>query len=585
MPDEAAADAAQPPTVTSRSASSQPIPPPARKRSVDARRRKSPRSMRLVAAGSVIALLATVVPLFVISAYNHSYADDWHYAVPVHQALEATGGNPIAALGAAFMQVGNTYIGWQGTYTAIFLMSLEPGVFSEDLYVIVAPIILVTLIICTFWACHVALVEWLGCDRPTWVSVSCLILILQVLFQPSPVEGIFWYNSAIYYTFFHSWTLVLFGMILRMIDPRRTKPTRALVICATILSALVAGGNFVTVLAATEGITLLLFCLLVKRRPSAMRVFPVFLTMFVGAVVSMVAPGNSVRQNTQFPENALDPFQTVLKSCIATFQYLSSWTTGLMVLGVLAIAVLLARCAFSSSAVRWRFQLPGLVSVFSVAWLATSFTPTFFSMGTVGPGRVQNVRLDFYVILIVANLAWWLGWAACKVRERRVSDARQVRQLVLANLPQVDEPAARPQADVAPSSDASAAEKPSPRPALPRTPAIGSRTVAAIVGVIALVACMTIASLSTDAKLVDTLTTTSAVKSLATGQAASYDQQVRDRLRTIESSTDDSLEVPFYTNAPKVLFMGDIRDNMNNYINFRLAQWYGKTSIIGVQGG
>ena len=27
--------------------------------------------------------------------------------------------------------------------------------------------------------------------------------------------------------------------------------------------------------------------------------------------------------------------------------------------------------------------------------------------------------------------------------------------------------------------------------------------------------------------------------------------------------------------------MGDIKDNMDTYINFRLAQWYGKDSIIG----
>ena len=29
------------------------------------------------------------------------------------------------------------------------------------------------------------------------------------------------------------------------------------------------------------------------------------------------------------------------------------------------------------------------------------------------------------------------------------------------------------------------------------------------------------------------------------------------------------------------VFMGDIRDNMDNYINFRLAQWYGRDSVIG----
>ena len=46
------------------------------------------------------------------------------------------------------------------------------------------------------------------------------------------------------------------------------------------------------------------------------------------------------------------------------------------------------------------------------------------------------------------------------------------------------------------------------------------------------------------------------------------------------SSSESSLKVPFYTNVPHVLLMGDIRDNMDNYINYRLCQWYGKKSIV-----
>ena len=56
---------------------------------------------------------------------------------------------------------------------------------------------------------------------------------------------------------------------------------------------------------------------------------------------------------------------------------------------------------------------------------------------------------------------------------------------------------------------------------------------------------------------------------------------MRERLDYIESSDEDSLRVPYYTDVPHVLLMGDIRDNMDNYINYRLCQWYGKESIVG----
>ncbi|MDY2788622.1 MAG: hypothetical protein SOU05_04380, partial [Atopobium sp.] len=69
--------------------------------------------------------------------------------------------------------------------------------------------------------------------------------------------------------------------------------------------------------------------------------------------------------------------------------------------------------------------------------------------------------------------------------------------------------------------------------------------------------------------------------SIATGQAQSYDRQVSNRIYLIETSHEQEVTVPFYRNVPHVLLMGDIRDNMDNYVNYRLAQWYGKKSIIG----
>ena len=56
---------------------------------------------------------------------------------------------------------------------------------------------------------------------------------------------------------------------------------------------------------------------------------------------------------------------------------------------------------------------------------------------------------------------------------------------------------------------------------------------------------------------------------------------MRARLAYLEETPERSVEVAYYTAGPKVLFMGDIRDNMDNYMNFRLAQWYGKDSVIG----
>ncbi|MDD3486484.1 MAG: hypothetical protein PHI26_07615, partial [Atopobiaceae bacterium] len=97
-----------------------------------------------------------------------------------------------------------------------------------------------------------------------------------------------------------------------------------------------------------------------------------------------------------------------------------------------------------------------------------------------------------------------------------------------------------------------------------------------------------VCALSTDEKSGETLTSVSAARSLMSGQAVEYDRQVTARLDQLqtaseaEDAADAEVDVTFYTDPPKVLFMGDVRDNMGNYINYRLAQWYGLKSVIGV---
>lgn len=539
----------------------------------------------LVAAGALAALTAMLVPLLAISAYNHSYADDWHYGVWAHLALQSSAGDPLSALGAAYDQVKTAYTDWQGTYTAIFLMALEPGIVGEDAYVVAAPAIMASLVAATFWSSHVLLREWLHFDRPSWIAVASLVLVLQTQLLPSPVEALFWYNSAVYYTFFHSLMLVLLGMVLRSVDPNRSKPVLKLVIASTVVAFVLAGGNFVTVLVTGE--LLVVLCVVLWRRNVTSFSWALLPTaaLFCGAVISMTAPGNSVRQQTQYPQDALGAADTIWRSSLSAFQYLSSWTTGLVVLAMGVIAVLAVRAAFGKDAPRRAWRLPGLVSVGLVALFATSFTPTFYSMGTVGPGRVQDVRLELYVVLLVLDVVYWAGWAAWKVRARRERDvptsavAAQARPAsgLLSSSPEAVAPAAGDEGPAAGRCQGPAAEP----PATSRSPLLGARTVSAICGMLLLVFALTYGSIASDTKTGEDLTSVSATRSLVSGQAADYDQQVRDRLQTIESSTESTLQVPFYTNAPKVLFMGDIRDNMSNYINYRLCQWYGKTSIIG----
>ena len=498
---------------------------------------------------SIVMLVLTLVPLVLISRYDHSFADDWHYAVEGHLALVGGGGLP-GVLAAAWAEVVDAWWTWQGTYTAIFLMALEPGVWGENVYVLAAPLIMGCLVASTFFFYHVLIRERLGGGKEAWITLSCITVMLQLMFQPSPVEGIFWYNSAVYYTFFHSLMLVYLAVLVRAIDPARAEKARGAMLASMVLAFLLAGGNFVSVLVSLEITLAILVVVLVRRPEDVTRVVPAFLMLAGCFVFSMAAPGNAIRQETQFSGEGVGVWETIWRSSASGFEYLREWMGGLVVIGALALLPLLLRTAEDAVARGHRFKWPLAVSFASIALFATSFTPTFFSMGTIGPGRVQNCRFDLFVVLFMVNVVWWCGAFA-----RRHADACT--------------PA---------GSDQTPATK---QEAIPRIAhLIDERATAAVMGFAALVIAVSVGFSTTDPQLVRGISSLSALDALVSGQAATYDRQVWRRIHTIESSDSDEVKVAFYQNIPNVLFMGDIHDTMGNYINNGLARWYGKESVV-----
>lgn len=547
----------------------------------------------LMAALLLALLAACLVPMVQIATFDHSYADDWHYGVDAHLALEA-GGGLSAALAAAVQEVRDTFFSWQGTYSAILLMALQPGVFSEALYGLGAVAIIAVLAASTFYACGVAVREVLGADRPTWVAASCLVLLLQTQLIPSPVEGFYWYNSAIYYTFYHALTLVMLGMAVRIARGRTRRGElaragmllRAVLLCA--LALFVAGGNFVTGVVAcllAAGAVVATACLGRSRR--ALALAPALLALLAGFALSMAAPGNAERQATQYPDDALGVLPTLLRSGCAAVEYAVLWTGGLLILALAVALPFMVRAARRSPRA---FARPWAPALLAFALFAASFTPTFYSMGNVGPGRVQNIRYDLFVLLVFVCAQWLVGWC---VRRLERSGALEV---LPAEDPWWDEGAWRAGPDgveaageaacaagAADLADEAAADCEVRERAAAPVPAASPRA-AAYLGVCAIVLALVSVAFVADARHASDLTALSAAASLSDGTAAEYDRQVTDRLAYLAAARDrgeTEVEVPYYSARPRVLYMGEIHDNMGNYINYRLAQWFGLDSVVG----
>ena len=77
----------------------------------------------------------SLLPLLVLSFFNHPTMDDFNYGVLTHQAVVNHKGLGciFPVLQAAVQRAVNTWHNWQGTFTFSILAALRPSIFTEKL--------------------------------------------------------------------------------------------------------------------------------------------------------------------------------------------------------------------------------------------------------------------------------------------------------------------------------------------------------------------------------------------------------------------------------------------------------------------
>lgn len=225
--------------------------------------RREPDILKLSAILLALLLAALVVPMLVIGQYDVPGADDYSFGSRAHHAYIASG-SFFAAVKAAVEEMRLSYSTWQGSFSAIFLMALQPAVFGERFYALTAPIMLFALTGGTYCFTSRLFKDVFNAPCDAGCCTAALILIVSTQLPLSPVQGFYWYNGAVYYTFFYGVSLCALALAVRLFK-------RGGVACTVLLSLLaffLGGGNYVTVLSLliVSASALLLFALLRDRR-------------------------------------------------------------------------------------------------------------------------------------------------------------------------------------------------------------------------------------------------------------------------------------------------------------------------------
>lgn len=489
------------------------------------RNRRSPAFAKLKRMLLVLGVLG-ISSLVVAGFYSHPSADDFSYSALTHVAAQS--GNIFSVFQAAVSTTLSFMESWQGLYSSAFVLSLQPSIFSESLYALTCPLLLLVSLASFMVFFRSVSFHILASRSRAWVGVACVTWFFFVQTMPSPIQGLYWYNGAMNYLLFWALGLVTISLMIGYYaSENRTIGSWVRLVCATVLAFLVAGGNHVSSFGCI--LTLLLIagvCVWKKRRFEAL--LPLIVCI-VGFAIVMTAPGTAIRTEALSAigvERSI-PW-TLVKAPYSVLVYLNEWI-GLSFACFLGATAPFAYRMLRSARIDSRiFSIRNTVLVggASFLFLTAVLCVPLYSLHGLGEGRLTDIVYASFVVLSAVTFCMLLATIM------RTVDAKHLQFLSVQ------------------STGA----------------AVGFALLFAFIFVLP--------STWTDATL-----------GIMTGAMAEYDAQLDARQELYRDESARNVVVPALTTKPSLIYFDDITNDPTDWRNVSVAAFYGKESIVLEQSG
>lgn len=357
---------------------------------------------------------ALLLPLFVGALCAHPATDDYVFASITHRTWQLTHSLPHVLKDAVSYAL-RTWRDWQGTLSGILVMTLSPAVFSLSLYPLHAAALLLLWLTSLFFVTRRLCTRYLGLSRAEGNAAFYVLSLLQLLFWPGYVEGIYWFNGAWFYTF----TQALSGFALLLADDLRAdgRLGAGRTALLALLLAFIGLNNYITAL-YTLAALFLLGAKAVFDAPSGSRRAPALrfaLLLALPALLllcSIAAPGNSVRLASDgwFQEESFWFARSLWRTLTAALSYFWRFLTRTPLLALLlALTPALYR---RMARAKGRFRAPLAVAAVSLLLLCAMIFPHMYTSGYAGPARIVNLYHAYTLCAIPFVYAYALGTLA-----------------------------------------------------------------------------------------------------------------------------------------------------------------------------
>ena len=551
----------------------------------------------------LICFILSVIPLYVIGMYAHPSVDDYYYGTETVQVWNETH-SFASVVKCSFDEMINTYNIWQGNFSAIFLMRLQPGIFGEQYYFIAPLILLSAYMGFSIFFFYTALKKIFKADSYLAATVGICLTFVSMQLCATPSDSFYWFNGAIYYTFFYSLMLFLFELLIRM---RTAKAAGTIILTAiSSVSAFLIGGSnyaaalFMCIILALSAGAAVYFVILRKNkviRPYHMAAYIIVAAAaMAGLFISMAAPGNALRQQSVGGSTG------IVRTFVYTFAFggysIAKVLNAPCLIFFICMIPVFYRIARRSG---FTYRYPLLVAVFTFGLYCSMGTPVFYAQGLRMPYRMMNIIFFAAYVLITFNLIYFLGWIGNKFESKTFKqliggstasyacsmqgykfESKTFKQLI---------------------GGSTACEKPAmiktdraciilekvidcffEKIKASRKNALLALAISLCAFVIACIGCIEVGETeykSGDAGFGKLPLSAAATLSLINGDAKTYDCELTARDEYLRSTGDDEqfVTVPALSKRPAPIYHSDITDDPGDWHNAHVAMYYRKECI------
>lgn len=481
----------------------------------------------------LVIFVLLMLPVLCLSFVNRASGDDYGYGAYTRAAWVSSH-SLAAVIGAAWQTVCQYYGAWQGTWFSIFVFTLQPEVFHDGAYVLVAFLMLFLWIGSTFYLFKQILGKQMGMEKWSRRLLTLLFLMISIEWIPGTKSSIYWFNGCAHYMLPFTMCQMAAAWLFQYAKDYKKSTLTGIIVLMTLLGGSNYQAALLILVTACYSIASAWF---LHRDKRIFRLFWPVCMELAGLGVSAAAPGNRVRAGEGFGFSAGRVFETIgcsfLYGIRDVFVYLKERPlvfAGLLVLFLVMVMI------FYTDGSGFCFRHPVWLVLMLFCLYSAMQAPAVYAGVEVSQG-VANTNFLVFMLTASGVLLILAGRLADRMKRKCRSACgkegtdqadRTFRLLVLSGI---------------------------------------------LFCLLSVFVCRSSLKISTSYQ---------AFSYLASGQAADYKEQMELQTRLLEG-TEEDVVVPGINDVQGPLMHMPVTDRKEAWTNTVTAQFYGRHSVVSME--